>query len=204
MVSQKEYRVLSNLIERAGLRRDTFIAKALAEEKQELKALKTNTDEQSDIIFKDFMIRHPDQTKINILLPKQLVESLNEECRIKNIRRSCFFNRFVEFLNVRCCLSLLTLAAPRKTLNVPQFQWLKRMATSSPAVMDYVQYIEESMQANGDAKYFPFEGDPYWDDFYSRVLNVAPDDPRRLTQEEQNNLIDRILNGDVEVSNETA
>ena len=204
MVDQKEFRFLSGLIEKAGLRRDTFIANALQDEVEELKAIETNTEEAADIVSKNFILRHPDQTKINILLPRNLVESLNEECRRKNIHRSCFFNRFIEFLNVRCGLALLTLAAPRKTLNAPQLQWLKRMAASSPAIMDYVAYIEESMQNDGDAAYIPFEGDPYWDDFYSRILNVAADDPRRLTGEEQSNLIDRILDGDLEVNDETA
>jgi len=200
-ISKKEWDFFCRIVEMANLRRDSFISKSLAEEMEEIKHLRTNTDEESKLIYRDFKIRNPDRIKMNILLPRQRVKSLNELCTKKNIRRSCFFNRFIEFLNVRCSFSLLTLASPRRTLNEPQFQWLKRMSVSSPAMMNYVQYLEENMET-GEAQYFPFEGDPYWDDFYSCVLNLASDDPRRFPEEELSSVIDRMLNGDMEGNND--
>jgi len=201
-VGKRNWDFLTLLIKRAGLRRDAFIAKVLVEEIEELKALEANTDEESYIVFTDFKANHTNRLKVNVLLPKKLVDDLNKTCKQKNIRRSCFFNRFIEFLNVRCGFPLLQLASPRKTMQEHPDYWLERMAHSSPAILEFIAPRDGMENYEKDDPWIELSN--YLDGFYSRVLNVTPDDPRRLTEEEQKNLIDRILNGDMEVNDETA
>jgi len=197
-VSRKEFQLLTKLIERAGMRRDSFLARLLAEEIKELKALKKNSDEESELVFKSFKTRCPNQIKINILLPRQLVEDINETCQEKNIRRSCFFNRFIEFVNVRCGVPLLVLMNPRKFLNMNEFNLIEILAEGSDAISEYAEWLD-AQRDEGEAIYSVIDPVIYLGDFYSRELNVGPDDPRRLAEEEQDKLLDRLLDGSLEI-----
>ena len=198
MVSQKEFQLLTRLIEKAGMRRDAFISRLLAEEIKELEGLQRNSDEESEIVSRSLKARHPDQTKVNIMLPKKLVEELNELCRVKNIKRTCFFNRFIEFINVRCGLPLAILAQPRRTLKANEFQLLGALAEHSDAISEYRKWLDE-MSCTDEASPSIDEIISYFEEFYSRELNVADDDPRRNEGQVQLDSIEELLLSDLGV-----
>lgn len=196
MVSQKEFQLLTRLIKKAGLRRDAFIGRLLSEELRELRKLKRNTDEESKIVSRSLKARHPVQTKINIMLPKELVEELNALCREKNIKRTCFFNRFIEFINVRCALSLAVLAQPRKTLKVDELQLLDALAEHSNAISEYREWLHDRSN-EGEAHFSILDQVLYLEDFYSRELSVTEDDPRLLGEQERLDLLEKFLASDL-------
>jgi len=184
MVYKREWDFLNMLVDKAGIRRDAFLASRLTQEVEQLDFLKTNTDEEVRLITHSIQWVILEKAKVSIALPSDLVSAINEKCDEKNIPRSNFFNRFIQFVNLSSWHSFLMLSNPRKVLSSSHKDWLDKASKMSPIIMEHK---ENRDQVTLDEYLFSsLDGDPYWNDhldtFYSSELNVSEDDPRRSAE----------------------
>jgi len=187
MVYKREWNFLSILVDKAGIRRDAFLASRLTQEVEQLDFLKTNTDEEVRLITHSIQWMILEKDKVSIALPSDLVSAINEKCDEKNIHRSNFFNRFIQFVNLSSWHSFLMLSNPRKVLSSSHRDWLDKASKMSPIIMEYKENRDQVALDELDEYLFAsLDGDPYWnnhlDTFYSSELNVSEDDPRRNSE----------------------
>jgi len=187
MVYKREWDFLNLIVNKAEIRRDAFLAVRLAQEIEQLDSLKNNTDEEVRLITHSNEWVIAEKSKVSITLPNDLVRMINDKCDEKNIPRSNFFNRFIQFVNLSSWHSLLVLSNPRKMLSSSHWDWLEKASTMSPTIREYKDYMEKIRDSDlNDFFFASLDGDPYWnvhlDTFYSSELNLSEEDPRRNSE----------------------
>ncbi len=186
MVGRKDWAFFCSLMTKISVKRDIRIALQLEQELNDFEGLNTNSEEDRKIILESLSWGILDKVKVSVVLPKELVNRLNERCKVWNVPRSMFFHRFIEYQNVATFYSAFMLVNPRKTLEQKYYyQWLEKASRSCPALNEYREYYNK---IKDDSDHPSHDGGALSDEdilynyltkFYQRFLNVATDDERR-------------------------
>jgi len=183
-VYSREYQFLSKMIKAANIKRDPLIASNLERALDLLDEIRVNSEVDKLLISQDIYWFMTKKEKINVILPKELVDRMNISCKEKNIPRSFFFNTFIEHINLTTWNSLFMLANPTKFIERTYFEWLDVAKGNSSALQDFHEFVIKNNKENQGGLPWDYDYAPYLRGYlptlYTKALNLSKEDERKL------------------------
>lgn len=116
-LNDMNWRLISEISDLIGLRRDTYLAKVLPAEVDEISRQEWVNDEAGERYMRTFpTIFGSSWKQVSIMLPEEVADQIDAVSSNKKVPRDCLLDAIVNFVVVRVLPSVLVIAAPRKSL----------------------------------------------------------------------------------------
>ena len=116
-INAMNWKLLGEVVDLIGLRRDPYLAKILPGELSEILKQDWANDDAGERYLRTFpTIFGRSWKQVSIMLPEQVADEIDSVANKKRVPRDCLLDAIIRFVVVRILPSALVLAGPRQTL----------------------------------------------------------------------------------------
>ena len=142
-INAMNWKLLSEISDLIGLRRDTYLAKVLPGELEEVRRQDWENDEAGERYMRTFPTLFGSLWKqVSIMLPEEVADEIDAVSATKKIPRDCLLDAIVSFIVIRILPSVQVLAAPRKSLQYESAEALIQRAIAWLPIDSLDEYYE--------------------------------------------------------------